>query len=537
MSEMDQQITGWLECREHWLLKSSFRMTNYPLNYSAVSSSSSSTSNNSMTSYIPNCENIRVDLQDMEMWRTFTTGVMNEMIITKTGRKLFPVMRVRIRGLDPTRMYSVAMEFGQVGTNRYKYNEGGWQSAGKAEVQPLTSTYVHHKSPNYGKFWTNGYVDFSKIKVSNKQSEDMIWMNSMHMYEPRIIISRIDPLAADGEVIVFQKRFEIGRFMAVTSYQNDDVTKLKVKYNPFAKGFVETRAAKQKQIDEQETGIYPRVCSPPAYGSYQGPSGNLQVPSTWSSEVLQAQNIFPASFPPVHHHPRHQPSSRYNPYARPTPAVKIEPGYSADFAAAHVSSSSNTSALYEHQRRHAPFFSPASTGAYNHLTPSSYYNNPNTNYSSGYATPIDLSGSAHQQNDAYSSTVSSTQQFTYGHQDTLTTNSYSQAANLYNAYYGQGYGTGSGLFHGTGNNSNANNGAGYAQQQQQQQQQEMKNWWSYSSSGSGSYSDSGSSTNSSPGGLSSSSGSPVDIDRSQPAPAAPSSHNDTATSHCQDLSY
>ena len=95
-------------------------------------------------------------------------------IITKSGRKLFPIMRLKIRGLDPAKMYSVSMDFGQVGQNRYKYAEGGWQSAGKAEPQPTDTAYTHHKSPNYGRFWTKDVVDFAKIKVTNKKSDDMV---------------------------------------------------------------------------------------------------------------------------------------------------------------------------------------------------------------------------------------------------------------------------------------------------------------------------------------------------------------------------
>jgi T-box len=83
-------------------------------------------------------------------------------------------MRLKIRGLDPSRMYSVSMDFHQVGQNRYKYTDGGWSPAGKAEPQPAHCTYVHHKSPNYGRFWMTDLVDFSKIKVSNKKSDDKV---------------------------------------------------------------------------------------------------------------------------------------------------------------------------------------------------------------------------------------------------------------------------------------------------------------------------------------------------------------------------
>lgn len=77
-------------------------------------------------------------------------------------------------------MYSVSMDFVQQGSQRWKYTEGGWSPAGKAEAQPLPATYLHNKSPHYGHFWMKEPVDFAKIKVTNKKSDDKVTFH--HIY-------------------------------------------------------------------------------------------------------------------------------------------------------------------------------------------------------------------------------------------------------------------------------------------------------------------------------------------------------------------
>lgn len=95
-------------------------------------------------------------------------------IITKSGRKLFPIMQLKVRGLDTQRMYSVVMDFQQKGQNRWKFCDGGWTHAGKAEPAPTDTAYVHTRSPNYGHVWMSDPIDFSKIKVTNKATKDMV---------------------------------------------------------------------------------------------------------------------------------------------------------------------------------------------------------------------------------------------------------------------------------------------------------------------------------------------------------------------------
>ena len=116
---------------------------------------------------------------------------------------------------------------------------------GKAEPDPANPVYRHPDSPNYGSHWTKEPISFAKVKLTNKTSSDgQIMLNSLHKYEPRVHVVRVSsqqqaPHPASGHVEhveeVFTRSFPPTQFIAVTAYQNEDVTGLKIKYNPFAK--------------------------------------------------------------------------------------------------------------------------------------------------------------------------------------------------------------------------------------------------------------------------------------------------------------
>ncbi|KAH9525612.1 hypothetical protein Btru_001820 [Bulinus truncatus] len=72
-------------------------------------------------------------------------------------------------------------------------------------------------------------------------------LNSMHKYQPRLHIVR----SADFLSLPFSAwktiSFEETSFMAVTAYQNEKITQLKIDNNPFAKGFRDTGGGKREK--------------------------------------------------------------------------------------------------------------------------------------------------------------------------------------------------------------------------------------------------------------------------------------------------
>lgn len=72
--------------------------------------------------------NLMVNLDDRELWCRFQ-NLTNEMIVTKNGRRMFPVVKISATGLDPAAMYTVLLEFVQIDSHRWKYVNGEWVSA------------------------------------------------------------------------------------------------------------------------------------------------------------------------------------------------------------------------------------------------------------------------------------------------------------------------------------------------------------------------------------------------------------------------
>jgi hypothetical protein len=59
----------------------------------------------------------------------------------------------------------------------------------------------------------------------------------MHKYQPRLHIVKTDSIANLKHSHFNTFTFEETKFIAVTAYQNEKITQLKIDNNPFAKGF------------------------------------------------------------------------------------------------------------------------------------------------------------------------------------------------------------------------------------------------------------------------------------------------------------
>ena len=144
-------------------------------------------------------------------------------------------------------MYSVLLEFQQIENHRWKYVNGEWLAGGKAEPAPQNPVYMHPDSPNFGAHWQREPVTFAKVKLTNKtKGAGQIMLNSLHKYEPRVHVVRVPPAAGHAADTCGQQQqwtfpFPATQFVAVTAYQNEDVTALKIKHNPFAKAFLDAK--------------------------------------------------------------------------------------------------------------------------------------------------------------------------------------------------------------------------------------------------------------------------------------------------------
>ncbi|XP_053680168.1 T-related protein [Anopheles nili] len=212
---------------------------------------------------------LAVTLDDRDLWLRFQ-NLTNEMIVTKNGRRMFPVVKVTATGLDPTAMYTVLLEFSQVDSHRWKYVNGEWVAGGKAEAPPPNPVYVHPESPNFGQHWMKEPISFAKVKLTNKTNGNgQIMLNSLHKYEPRVHLVQVVSDARDQRN-VHTYPFPETQFIAVTAYQNEEVTSLKIKYNPFAKAFLDAKE-RPDSVYSRESSTYGWLNFHPSYATAQSP--------------------------------------------------------------------------------------------------------------------------------------------------------------------------------------------------------------------------------------------------------------------------
>uniref|UniRef100_A0A8C3BDU9 T-box transcription factor TBX20 n=1 Tax=Cairina moschata TaxID=8855 RepID=A0A8C3BDU9_CAIMO len=198
------------------------------------------------TPIIPSEEMAKIScsLETKELWDKFHE-LGTEMIITKSGRRMFPTIRVSFSGVDPEAKYIVLMDIVPVDNKRYRYayHRSSWLVAGKADPPLPARLYVHPDSPFTGEQLLKQMVSFEKVKLTNNELDQHghIILNSMHKYQPRVhIIKKKDHTASllnlkseEFRTFIFPETV----FTAVTAYQNQLITKLKIDSNPFAKGF------------------------------------------------------------------------------------------------------------------------------------------------------------------------------------------------------------------------------------------------------------------------------------------------------------
>ncbi|KAI0984357.1 hypothetical protein GJ496_006959 [Pomphorhynchus laevis] len=225
-------------------------------------------------------EEITVEFLDQQLWAEFNLFT-NEMIVTKNGRRMFPILRTKLQGLQPESMYKISLRFKCADGHRWRFVNGEWQHGQKSNLANDTQQllYQHPYSPNFGSFWMNQPICFSKLRLTNRgvaNDYEKVTLNSLHRYVPELVITKVE---GNTEQHISAVEFPLAEFIAVTAYQNERVTALKIQHNPFAKAFLDVNdrhqhqeriliGRKRRRIEEQN--FIPLDASTPtmAYGNY-----------------------------------------------------------------------------------------------------------------------------------------------------------------------------------------------------------------------------------------------------------------------------
>nr|XP_055056006.1 T-box transcription factor TBX6L [Misgurnus anguillicaudatus] len=182
---------------------------------------------------------VHVSLQCRELWDKFSS-IGTEMLITKSGRRMFPSCKVTVTGLNPKVKYMVIMDMVPFDNHKYKWNKDQWEVGGSSDPHLPNRFFIHPDSPASGDKWMQYPISFHKLKLTNNtlNSSGLVVLHSMHKYQPRLhIVQSPDPGNPYVHGGYLRFTFPEAAFIAVTAYQNQEITKLKIDNNPFAKGF------------------------------------------------------------------------------------------------------------------------------------------------------------------------------------------------------------------------------------------------------------------------------------------------------------
>ncbi|XP_002733999.2 uncharacterized protein LOC100313748 [Saccoglossus kowalevskii] len=223
-------------------------------------------------------DGVTVSLDEPDLWREFHKHG-TEMILNRTGRRMFPCIGVQISGLEPAALYSVEMEMVMSDNRRYKFIHNKWLPIGKADSDINNTPFHHPDSTARGSFWMNSKVSFAKVKITNNKENlgTHTVLHSMHKYTPVIKIIKHGSRDTDNGTGMLQFSFQQTSFIAVTAYQNEHVTQLKIQNNPFAKAF------RDADVIEILQGAYMITGSPIA--AYQALYGKYELSTERTSDL------------------------------------------------------------------------------------------------------------------------------------------------------------------------------------------------------------------------------------------------------------
>lgn len=82
-------------------------------------------------------------------------------------RRMFPGMRLKVTGLNPSLRYILLLDIVPADNSRYRFQGGGWQAVGGAEARLPDRVFIHPDSPATGAHWQSRTISFHYAKLTN----------------------------------------------------------------------------------------------------------------------------------------------------------------------------------------------------------------------------------------------------------------------------------------------------------------------------------------------------------------------------------
>ncbi|CAP37817.1 Protein CBG20877 [Caenorhabditis briggsae] len=228
---------------------------------------------------IESSSGIKLSLADPTTWKKFYPNT--EMIVTRRkGRVIFPHLNYNLTGLEPNAHYEVFIHLERTDNLKYKFEAGKWKESGiGGKIVPIDYKQ-HPDGARQGSHWMNETISFKNLKITNdikNTDKQLILVQSMHKFLPVITIKKVDDQMGE------EFRLTITEFYAVTAYQCEAMSQLKVSHNKYASGHKGNgRKRNSFDLDEMSPDAKRRSLS----SSSSSPS-SATPPSPWNQPANQ----------------------------------------------------------------------------------------------------------------------------------------------------------------------------------------------------------------------------------------------------------
>ena len=129
----------------------------------------------------PDLDHVKCILDNKDLWDKFCE-FGTEMIITRSGRRMFPTVRCSFANIDlePGSKYLVLLDIVPCDNKRYRYayHRSSWLVAGKADPAPPHRLYCHPDAPFTAEQLRKQVISFEKVKVTNNESDNTGQVNN-----------------------------------------------------------------------------------------------------------------------------------------------------------------------------------------------------------------------------------------------------------------------------------------------------------------------------------------------------------------------
>ena len=132
---------------------------------------------------------LKCTLENKDLWDKFSE-YGTEMIITRTGRRMFPTVRCAFTnidkmistGLTSNAKFHVLLDIVPADNKRYRYayHRSQWLVAGKADPAPPHRLYPHPDGPFSLDQLRKQVTSFEKVKITNNESDNSGQVNYIY---------------------------------------------------------------------------------------------------------------------------------------------------------------------------------------------------------------------------------------------------------------------------------------------------------------------------------------------------------------------